>query len=237
MKKINLLKYLVLFCTALVFACGGSSDSDDPTDDDPNNPQQQLPGKANALLPVNGEPCSEFEDVDGEPNKALIFFQWSSASFTNSYRVQVLEGGAQVAAESLNGQSTEFVLDRGKTYTWTVTSVNSDGEAISDTFSFTSPGIPVSNYAPYAAEISIVFDIPNMEMDISWSGSDEDGDPLTYDVEVLQEGITVESFIGLTTDSLDPIPFIPGQRYQIRVVTRDNADNYSISVLDEEAPD
>ena len=238
-KMISLHKLLLMMFAALALACGGSSGSDDSTDDDPGNPdpQQQLPGKAGALLPVNGEPCSEFEDVAGEADKALIFFQWSAASSANSYRIDVLEGGNGVASASLSERETQFVLDRGKTFTWTVTAINDDGQTISDTFSFTSPGVPVGNFAPYAAEISLDFDIANVEMNISWTASDEDGDPLTFDVEVLQEGVSIESFTDLTDTFLAPLPYIPGDNYEIRVTSRDDAGNFSISVLEEEAPE
>ena len=236
--KQRIVPFFVLFLiiNLVLLSCGGSSGSDDPVDDDPD-PVQLLPEKASALIPANGEPCSEFEEVSGQADKALIFFQWRNAPNTSSYRISVLENGSQVATENLNTTQTEIVLDRGKTYTWTVTAINSDGETISDTFSFTSPGVAIGNYAPYAAEISVEFDTMNMEMDISWVGSDEDGDPLTYDVEVLQEGVGIELFTELSTESLDPLAFIPGDNYEISVTSRDDAGNFSVSVLQIQAPE
>lgn len=238
MKKTLYLYHILFFIMAFgMVGCGGSSGSDDPSDDDPMDPVQQLPGKANALLPANGEPCSQFEDVNGEADKALIFFEWSSANNANSYLIRVFENGNQVTNNGVSTTETEIVLDRGKTFTWTVTSINNDGETVSDTFSFTSPGVAIGNYAPYAAEVDVIFDIPNLEMDIFWLGNDEDGDTLTYDVTLTQGGIEIDEYIGLNDSSLPTMPYMPDTAYQVEVISRDGNGNFSISVFEFQSPE
>ena len=224
--------FLLVICITLI-SCGGSSDSNNPPDDEPI---AQVPGKSNAILPSSGEPCSDYEDVAGEEDKALVFFQWSSASGADSYEIVVLEGGNQVATASLSTRETEFVLDRGKTFTWTVTAINDDGRTTSDTFSFTSPGIPVSNFAPYAAEISIEFDTNTTEIDISWIGDDEDGDTLSYDINVFENGVLLLEEIDFSTASITPIMYLSGATYTIEVISRDSAGNFSISIVEVVAP-
>ena len=224
--------FLLVICITLI-SCGGSSDSNNPPDDEPI---AQVPGKSNAILPSNGEPCSEYEDVVGEEDKASIFFQWSSASGADSYEIVVLEEGNQVATTTLSTRDTEIVLDRGKTFTWTVTAINDDGRTTSDTFSFTSPGIPVSNFAPYAAEISIDFETNTTEMDISWIGDDEDGDSLNYDINVFENDVLLLEEIDLATTSIDPIMYLSGATYTIEVISRDSTGNFSISLVEVVAP-
>ncbi len=216
-------KYIFLLLIVGLGSCGGS-DSSDPAPDEPN-----FPGKAQGTLPANGEPCSEFEEVPGDPSKASIFFKWTSAEFTRDYELKVFEGQNEVLREIFTSLETSIVLDKGKSYSWSVTTKNDEGETSSDTFSFTTPGEPVGNYAPYAAEITISFNIATSQMSLSWLGSDEDGDSLTYDVSIWQDGELLVTFNDLLSGAVDNVAVVQQSQYDIEVTSKDGFGNFSIS--------
>lgn len=216
-------KYVFLLLIMGLSSCGGS-DSSDPGPDEPN-----FPGKAQGTLPVNGEPCSEFEEVLEDPSKASIFFKWTSAEFARDYELMVFEGQSEVLRETFTSLETSIILDKGKSYSWSVTARNDEGETLSDTFSFTTPGEPVGNYAPYAAEITISFNTATSEMSLSWIGSDEDGDSLTYDISIWQDGELLVTFNDLSSGTVDNVAVIPQSQYDIEVTSKDGFGNFSIS--------
>ncbi len=227
---------LVFLVLILLVAC---SDGEGGSDDGPEPPPSQNetpPAKAIGTLPANGEPCSDYEEVVGDDSKVLVLFNWNAAQFTDSYVLTILEGNNQVFNNSFNSLSTSVELDRGKTYTWSVTSVNEDGQTNGDSYSFTTPGVPIGNFAPYTAEITVMFNEVTSEMTVSWVGSDEDGDPLTYDVQVFEEGISIFESLDLTVSEIDPISFISNANYEVEVISRDDSGNFSISKLEVSSP-
>ena len=221
-------RYIIysVFTIFLVVSCNDSAASDPNTD---SEPQMNLPGKVQGTLPINGEPCSEFEEVDGELSKALIFFEWDSTPFAQNYEIRIFNGGNQVFIESTSSLASNAILDKGKSYTWSIIAKNAYGETTSDTFSFTTPGEPIGNFAPYAAQITLNFASDTTEMSISWIGSDEDGDTLTYDVRLWENDELFMEFNDLTISSLDPISVNPTYTYMVEVVSIDNPGNFSIS--------
>ena len=230
LSKKHIISFLVLL-SILVFSCGDSGGGSDP-DPNPNpDPEGNLPRKAQAILPANGEPCSEFEEVVGDPTKVLIFFEWSSAQLAQEYEIRIFAGQNQVFNESTASLESSTILDGGKSYTWYIIAKNTEGETQSDTFSFTTPGEPDGNYAPYAAQISLDYNSSTSEMSVSWVGGDEDGDSLTYDVKVWEEGVLIEDFTELTETSLDPITVFPIFEYRVEVISTDSFGDFSVSTV------
>ncbi len=209
------------------FSCGGNDD----------RPPVDLPEKAIGTLPANNEPCSEYEEVVGDDAKVLVLFEWNTAQFADSYVLTVLEGSVQVFKNSFSAPSTKKKLDRGKTYTWFLASVNEDGRTIGDSYSFSTPGVPIGNFAPYTAVITITFDEVTSEMEVSWTGSDEDGDPLTYDVKVFEEGRSIFETVDLASTAIAPIVFRIGTEYSVEVISKDGSGNFSISKRTVPSPD
>jgi hypothetical protein len=205
-----------------------TSCSSGPSEEPPEQPKNP-PVKAVGVLPANGEPCSDFQSVPDEELKISILFKWDSAQNVNSYILVISEGANEVVRNTYTTIEANVILNRGKTYAWSVTSVNKDGETKSDTYSFTTPGVQLGNYAPYAANISVNFDANTSLMAASWTGADEDGDDLIYDARIFQGDTLVQESLDLTETSLDPIPFIPFTEYTIEVVSRDNFGNFSIA--------
>ena len=205
-------------------SCGASGTGEEPPT------QKSPPTKAVGVLPANGEPCSDYDEVSSEA-RALVLFGWNAAQLAQRYEVVVYENGNEAARQGTSALEAKIELDRGKTYTWEVIAINNDGETTSSTYSFTSPGIPIGNYAPYAAEITVEFDSVAMEMSISWVGSDEDGDNLSYDVRVHEAGVLIHESLGQSGTFLEPLPYIPITNYTIEVVSGDDQGSFSNSEI------
>tara|TARA_R110002111_G_scaffold75940_7_gene120338 strand:+ start:239 stop:943 length:705 start_codon:yes stop_codon:yes gene_type:complete len=223
----------ILVLSSLLFSCSGGSDSAK----EPIVKEVNPPTKAIGILPVNGEPCSDYEAVSGNDAQVSISFSWQEAEYAQNYELVVNEGGNEVFRNIFNALVAKVTLNRGKVYTWNIISKNSDGQTNSDTMSFAAPGTPVGNYVPYAAEIAIIFDVTTADLNTSWIGKDEDGDVLTYDVVVKEEGETIAEFNDLTVDTLDPIATSPNMLYTVEVISKDISGNYSISEFSAISPE
>tara|TARA_R110000796_G_scaffold71123_6_gene161345 strand:+ start:12496 stop:13194 length:699 start_codon:yes stop_codon:yes gene_type:complete len=221
----------ILVLTSLLFSCSGGSDSAKEPITEEVNP----PTKAVGTLPVNGEPCSDYEAVSGDDAVVSISFNWNAAQYAQNYELVVKEGGNEVFRDVFNALNAKVSLNRGRAFTWNVIAKNSDGQTNSDTMSFVTPGTPIGNYVPYAAEISLVFDALT-NLNVSWVGKDEDGDVLTYDVEVREEGEIITEFNDLTVNTLDPIATSPDMLYNVQVISIDVSGNYSISEFSAVSP-
>lgn len=237
MKKFLNMKIRLLVFLALIFlvSCEEEMSSEEPVE--PPIQNETPPAKAVGTLPVNGEPCSDYEEVSGDDSKVSVLFNWNSAQFADSYVLTVLEGNNQVFTGSFTTLNANVELDRGKTFSWSVTSVNEDGQTNGDTNSFTTPGTPIGNFAPYTAEISISFDEGTSEMTVTWVGSDEDGNELTFDVEVFEEGQSVFDSVNLTSTSIGPIGYMLDTDYTVEVISRDGFGNFSVARLEVTSPD
>ena len=224
----NVMKVNIILLSLFIFGLNSCGKSDYSGVD---NVLIEIPAMAQGVFPINGEPCADIESISGEPLKVSVRFQWTSAEFANNYNLMVFESLNEIYNETFMSLEADVILDTGKTYTWTVTSKNSDGETGSDTNSFTTPGEPVGNYVPYAAVISVEFNTTTSDMDVSWIGNDEDGDTLTYNVSVIENNNLLIEFTNLTIDFLNSIPYTPTTSYTVEVVCKDKFGNFSIFSL------
>ncbi|RIV35712.1 hypothetical protein D2V08_03570 [Flagellimonas lutimaris] len=235
MKKVRLIsRVLYVVIIPLFLSCGGGGGGEQPLPEP--EPSNDLPARVLGALPANGEPCSDYEEVPSDESKVLIAFNWNAAQYADSYELVVLEDNSEVFRDTFSNLETQVELQRGKTYTWSVNSINEFGETSGNTYSFTTPGTPVGNYAPYAAEISIDFNTGTMEMSIGWIGNDEDNDVLIYDVKVWENENVLMEEANYTLDSLEPVLFLNGESYSVEVVSKDTSGNFSISTMSAEAP-
>ncbi|MEJ1221849.1 hypothetical protein [Sediminicola sp. 1XM1-17] len=222
----------VILLVVLLLSCSKGSEAE-PTE----KPIANVPGSISLTLPANGEPCTAFEEVAGEPLKVSVLFKWSSSEFAETYVLRVFESQTEVIMQSSNALESKLVLDKGKSYTWSVTAKNKEGEKASNSYSFTTPGEPVGNYVPYAAVITTSFNNNTSKLNISWVGRDEDGEPLTYDVTVMEEDTLVVEYAGLEITSIDPVAFEPKTIYTIEVVSKDPVGNFSVSKVTMVSPE
>ncbi|MBW8243512.1 hypothetical protein K1F50_11925 [Muricauda oceani] len=235
MKTMKSIAQMICFCMTLILcSCGGGSGGEQPPPEP--EPSNDLPLKVTGTLPVNGEPCSDYEEVPSDDSMVLIAFNWNEAQFADNYELAVMEGSSEVFSNMYSNLEAQVELQRGKTYTWSVTAINEFGKTPGNTYSFTTPGIPVGNYAPYAAEISVAFNTETMEMSISWVGSDEDDDALTYDIKILENENIILEETGVDANIVDPIQFIDGVDYSVEIISKDTSGNFSISTRSFKAP-
>lgn len=232
---IKIIKGKVILLFVLIV---GSSSCEKPKDADAvvEKTPFNTPDMAQGTLPENGESCADVEAVSGEPLKVAVLFQWTSSEFADDYELKVFESLNEIFSDTLASLEATVELDRGKSYFWSITAKNGDGETVSSTFSFTTPGEPIGNYVPYAAVITVEFNTTTSEMEVFWAGSDEDGDTLMYDLVIKEDKKILMELSNLSTDSLDAIPFIPSSAYNIEVTSKDNFGNFSISKHNEIAP-
>lgn len=221
---------------ALILVCLNSCDKSTPEETE-KQIDKTVPTKVTGTLPVNGEPCSEFEPIPNDDTKVAILFKWNTAQYVVNYELEVLLGNEQIATTMVGGQEATVTLDRGKTYTWTVTSKNEFGTTESDTYSFTTPGLAEGNYAPYAAEINTEFNTSAQLLTVNWIGADEDNDLLTYDVTITENESVIIEETDIAENSISGIAYNSGTEYSIKVTSKDNTGSFSVSEVTVNAPE
>jgi len=217
---------------ALILICSCKKDNNGEQPTTPTTPIEQeilQPTTATAKLPVNGEICTDYEEIENDLLNINVFVEWIASSNTDNYTLKIQEGTTEIYEESFTNTETLVLLQKAKTYSWYIISTNENGSVQSDTFSFTTPGISEDNYVPYAAEITIEFDSNANTMTTSWVGNDEDGDVLTYDIRILEADIEIISEKDLTNTFFDPITITRGVFYTAEVTSTDSFGNSSIS--------
>ena len=230
-KSLKYISFIILFSLIFTSCDKGTSTETEKQVDKP------LPTKVQGTLPANGEPCSDFIPVPNDDSKVSIQFKWNASQHTINYDLSVLEGSQEVAKTTVGALETSVTLERGKTYSWTVTSKNETGNTVSDTYSFTTPGQAIGNYAPYAAEIVLDFDTENQVLKVSWEAVDEDGDSLTFDVEILEDETLLRDESDLTANSIEGITYINGTSYSVKVISKDFLGNFSVSEKTSTSPE
>lgn len=226
MRIINIKTVSLFIGLGLLVSCGGGGS------DSPDEPVVNLPAKPALTLPINGETCSEYTVVANNETKAEISFGWATTSYATSYVLVVTQSGNTVVNQTLTTTSYKAILDKGKTYSWTVTAKNKDGENVSVTNSFTTPGIPVGNYVPYAAIINFSVNTGSSMASLSWVGKDEDSNTneLKYDIEIKEDNAVLQSLTNKTQTSIADFVVKLNATYQIKITTIDKYGSYSSSI-------
>lgn len=220
----------------LVLVCLNSCDKSTSTETE-KQVEKPVPTKVTGTLPVNGEPCSDFEPLPNDETKVSILFKWSAAQNAVNYDLKILLGNKQAATTTIAEHETTVTLDRGKTYTWTVTSKNETGNTVSDTYSFTTPGVSEGNYAPYAAEITTDFQTIDQLLTVNWTGTDEDGDELIYDITITENETIILEEIDYINTSISGIGYTEDTPYTINIVSKDGTGNFSVSEVTIKSPE
>nr|WP_288834435.1 hypothetical protein [uncultured Flavobacterium sp.] len=227
--KIIIIKTIFFFLgLALIVSCGGDGGSDSV-----DMRKNILPETPKLTLPFNRETCSDYTVVVSDATKAEISFSWATTANTTSYVLVVNQAGTTVVKQEMTTTSYKVVLDKGKTYSWTVTAKNRNGETISATYSFTTPGVPVGNYVPYAAIINFSVITGSSIASLSWVGKDEDSSTseLKYDVEISKDNDIIQSLTNQTVTSIPDFAAVLNSTYQIKINTIDKQGSYSTSIV------
>lgn len=226
MRIINIKTAFLFIGLGLMVSCGGGSDS-------PDEPVVNLPEKPALALPLNGETCSDFKAVTNNDAKAEISFTWGASAHASSYILKITQSGTEVANQVLTTTTHKVVLDKGKTYSWTITAKNANGESTSVTNSFTTPGNPIGNYVPYAAVINFNINSGTSMATLSWVGKDEDSNAseLKYDISIKEDNISKVALTNQSQTSVADFVVKLNSTYEIKINTIDKLGSYSSSVL------
>src|SRR5210317_1676418 len=201
---------------------GGGGGGTTPT------PTAKTPGKAVLTSPANNKTCEEV-NTSGQ-----VTFSWNASTDTDSYDLKIinLNNQQQINQNNITTTSKAVTLTKGIPYSWNITSKNKgDKTTTSDTWQFYLAGDGEVNFAPFPA--LPVSPAPGSQVTptdgaitLEWSGSDADGDTLSYIIEMdttdgLQETIVVES----TNDTQATVNVDTDTIYYWRIITSDGVNS------------
>lgn len=190
------------------------------------------PENFNLIFPVNNEICQAGEIVTDQSDKLLINFKWNVSLNADSYELIVQDSNSNTEVTKIITSSTnqDVQIDKGRLFQWQVTALNEIGKLASVQWGFYSRGESISNYVPYPAyEIELNFNKTSNTLAVQWQASDEDGDPLSFDIKVFEDGTEVLSQVGLDSNSIKDIPVLLGAKYYIDITVKDGISATTIS--------
>ena len=210
----------------LIVSCGGDSDGGEILPEENTSPS--VPSQ---IYPLNNTIC-----IDNN-----VVFEWNASTDAEgnniTYKIEISENSS---FSSLSHSETSFSasklisLTKGKAYYWRVKAVDSESaeSAYSSVSQFLTEGDGVSNHVPFAP--TLVAPALNSEIDgtstiLSWSASDVDDDPLTYDVYLdTNSDATTKVSENQSTTTFDATGLTAATTYYFKVVVKDDNDATSI---------
>jgi hypothetical protein len=183
-------KYLGLFTVVLFISC--SSGDSDPAPEPENN----APTASSYILPNNNGVCTGEEISETE---IRVDFQWNAFqdvednNLDYTFTLRSLATNLVVATENLSGTSTNVVLEKGTSYSWTVEATDSEGDSVTgSTWQFQTPFNAISNYLPFPATLTSPDNgvtITTTNIVLTWEGNDPDDG----ETELLEYAVYVDS--------------------------------------------
>ena len=167
---------------SIFFGCSGGGDSGD--DFTPEPVVNKAPTKPSLVSPSNNQLCAD----------NTLEFTWNPSTDPDGdavrYKIEVSEDNqfSSVAkTATVSGTGTTFTLDKGVAYYWRVEAIDSKNESsgFSSVFSLYTEGEGEANHLPFAPELigpELGATVASGTTVLEWSGSDTDGDTLSYDI-------------------------------------------------------
>ena len=226
MKKSYL--FLIVISVNIFISCS-SSGGDDPKDPEPE--ENTAPSVPAQVYPLSNTLC-----IDNN-----VVFEWNTSTDAEgdviTYKIEVSENSSfsPITHTGTSTSSSKLVnLTKGKSYYWRISARDSKGgeSGYSSVNQFLTEGDGVSNHIPFAP--SLVAPALNSEIDgtstiLSWSASDVDGDPLTFDVYL---DTNAEPTIKVSEDQSESTYNATGltaaSTYYFKVVVKDDKGGVSI---------
>lgn len=224
----NLFKIAVLVFSLTIVSCGGDDDSE-PT---PNPPEEKQPEAATLVKPLKNEECNQGNIIsDTESN---VKFEWKSSLNTDDYTLVLKNLSTNKTEESTASNNTlTLVLTRGVSYSWKVISKSNSSTktASSETWNLFNAGKPVTNYAPFPAEIvsPTMGELTNNSVTLKWNGSDLDNDIDKYEVYLDEKSAPTTLLETTTNTTIESVSLSTNMVYYWFVKTIDEHGNSSIS--------
>ncbi|WP_324027145.1 hypothetical protein QSV08_05040 [Maribacter sp. BPC-D8] len=220
-------KFLCFIVLGMLISCGKGGD-DSPNGNQTDNTPTLT--KSSALLPENGDVCTDFSEIINDQENIKVIFKWSAVPSATAYVLTIFESTTEVYTTTITSTETEVAIGKGKSYTWQIEATNANIESTSDTFSFTTPGDVTSNYVPYAAEITMTFDYNSNNLTVNWQGNDQDGDNLSYDLIIKEGEVELVNITNTLETTYGPIDTVIGSEYTVEVHSKDGSGNASVSI-------
>ena len=214
----------ILILVATLFIACGKSDSKKPKNLSPDSPE--------LTSPTNNQLCTS----------PTLVFTWTPATDPDgdSVSYQIVMSTSHLFDSNLKEYTSTtniktINLERETTYYWKVKAIDeNDNEGLfSETFSFYTEGEGVTNYIPNTPQL--LGPNPNAIVkgtaSLSWSSSDADNDPLTYDVYVDTQNPPVNKVAtNQSTTNFSYTPATNGE-YFWKVVVKDGKGAEAISAV------
>ena len=169
-----------IFAFFIIFlSCSGSSDPKPPT-------------QVTLSLPANNQNCNSGTPISS--TQSSVEFSWNEGSGATTYSLNIknLQTNAEIIRSGITSNTTSVDLNKGFAYEWYVTSVSEDypdDQPISSKWRFYLKNDGEQNSAPFPAELinpksGEVIELTTGVFEMQWSGTDPDGDDLTYTLYV-----------------------------------------------------
>lgn len=190
------------------------------------------PSSATLIFPENNRVCNEGTIIS--ETESDVLFQWEESENTSSYILKIndLDNGT---TRNISTLSTEFLIRilRGKPYSWSVTSLGSDGSesAESSVWSFYNSGLPIESHAPFPATVISPNSGSSVEqgsVTLEWEASDIDNDIASYAL-FLDTVNPPETELSTTSNTYTEVSVTSGNVYYWKIVTIDEVGNTSTS--------
>ena len=224
------MKKLIYTCLLIVFTFGCKDTTDDGPIGNPNGAQDPPTGVV-LVFPHEDSLCNEGTDIT--PTESTVFFEWVPNDNAESYTLTIenLDSGSISQYETVDF-IYDITIQRAVAFRWFVEYNYLEETKTSAIWNFYNAGPGVQTYAPFPAEIIS----PSMAQTIAattsvtleWSGSDVDGDIVSYDVYFgVNNPPTLQS--SAITVNQSPQAVSPGNIYYWNIITKDAEGNSSES--------
>ena len=228
MKKAYL--YLIVVLGLIMISCGGGDEQDEVEQPVENT----APSVPTQVYPLNNTIC-----IDNN-----VVFEWNASTDQEgnsiTYKIEVAENNSfsPVAFTATSFSESKLIsLAKGKAYYWRIKAIDnrSAESAYSSVSQFLTEGDGVSNHLPFAP--SLLSPALNSEIDgtsaaLSWSASDVDNDPLTFDVYLdTNQDPTTKVSENQTETTFNATGLTASSTYYFKVVVKDDKGGVSIGQI------
>jgi hypothetical protein len=174
-------KILFSVLISLAIGCSGDGNSGDDTPQPIVNVAPTIPS---LVFPSNNLLCIE----------NTLEFKWSASNDVDGdaikYKIEIstdIQFSSIVKSATISLTNNTFTLEKGVPYYWRVEAIDSKNKSsgYSSVFNLYTEGDGATNYLPFAPELvrpELGSNIKSGATTLEWSGSDLDGDNLTYDI-------------------------------------------------------
>lgn len=221
------IKKLTFFIsTVILVSCGSSKDAPEPE-----------PSVAELVSPNQNSVCTTGIILSDKESK--VTFTWNPSANTDSYEINIKNLLTTITTtQVVNVNQISLTLLRNTPYSWHIISKSNQslGAAKSDIWKFYIAGLATVTHSPFPADIVAPGFGQNLvltanKINLTWLGSDVDGDIAGYDVYF---GTTITPTLlkkNITDMFLNDVAVSSDSTYYWKVITKDSQGNSSNSLL------